>query len=115
MSHLVMPMAYSRPGSATRAQPGLSSDDSRVLANLRSNKKARIMLRRMPKQRLQMLKRKLADWQNLLRLAAFHAPSEIDIVLSMGTSGQWKVPKQDSGRRQTEGTSPVSTPRISNS
>ena len=48
-------------------------DDGRVLANLRSNEQARIMLWQMPQQRAQMLKRKFADWQNLLRLAASHA------------------------------------------
>ena len=48
-------------------------DDGRVLANLRSNEQARIMLWQMPQQRSQMLKRKFADWKNLLRLAASHA------------------------------------------
>jgi hypothetical protein len=52
-------------------------DDGRVLANLRSNEQARIMLRRMPQQRPQMLKRKFADWQRL-RLAASHALTIID-------------------------------------
>jgi hypothetical protein len=36
-------------------------DDGRVLANLRSNEQARIMLWQMPQQRSQMLKRKFAD------------------------------------------------------
>jgi hypothetical protein len=48
-------------------------DDGRVFANLGSNKEARIMLWRMTQQRSQMLKRKFADWQNLLRLVACHA------------------------------------------
>jgi hypothetical protein len=48
-------------------------DDGRVLTNLRSNEQARIMLRQMPQQRSQMLKRKFADWKNLLRLVASHA------------------------------------------
>src|ERR1035437_8874403 len=48
-------------------------DDGRVLANLRSNKQARIMLGQMPQQRSQMLKRKFADWKNIFRLAASHA------------------------------------------
>jgi hypothetical protein len=48
-------------------------DDGRVLANLRSNEQARIMLWQMPQQRSQMLRRKFADWQNLLWLAASHA------------------------------------------
>ena len=52
-------------------------DDGRVLANLRSNEQARIMLRRMPQQRPQMLKRKFADWQRL-RLAPSHALTIID-------------------------------------
>jgi len=48
-------------------------DDGRILANLRSDHQARIMLGQMPQQRSQMLKRKFADWQNLVGLAASHA------------------------------------------
>jgi len=77
-------------------------DDGRVLANLRSNEQARIMLWQMLQQRSQMLKRKFADWKNLLRLAASHAlttrwrsamvvPAATAIFLLMGTSGQWKA------------------------
>ena len=53
-------------------------DDGCVLANLRSNEQARIMLRRMPQQRSQVRKRKFADRQNLLRLAFSHVLMIID-------------------------------------
>lgn len=36
------------------------------------------MLRRVPQQRSQLLKRKFADWQNLLRLALSHVLMIID-------------------------------------
>ena len=52
-------------------------DDGRVLANLRPNEQARIMLWHMPQQRAQMLRRKFADWKNRLRLAASHALTKI--------------------------------------
>jgi hypothetical protein len=55
-----------------------SIDDRRILANLRSNEQARIMLRRMIQQRPQVLDRKFADWQNLLRLALSHVLMIID-------------------------------------
>ena len=71
-------------------------DDGRVLANLRSNEQARIMLWQMPQQRSQMLKRKFADWKNLLRLAASHALTFVSslqvwtgIVLSCGGDQRW--------------------------
>ena len=48
-----------------------------VLANLRSNEQARIKLWQMPQQRAQMLRRKFADWKNVLRLAASHALTKI--------------------------------------
>jgi hypothetical protein len=52
-------------------------DDGGVLANLRSNEQARIKLWQMPQQRAQMLRRKFADWKNVLRLAASHALTKI--------------------------------------
>ena len=52
-------------------------DDGGVLANLRSNEQARIMLWQMPQQRAQMLRWKFADWKNVLRLAASHALTKI--------------------------------------
>jgi hypothetical protein len=70
-----------------------SVDDGRVLANLRSNEQARIMLRPMPQQRPQMLKRKLADWQRL-RLAASHALTIID-------DRAWQVKDEINSRRFT--------------
>jgi hypothetical protein len=48
-------------------------DDGRVLANLRSNDQPRITLWQMPQQRSQVLKRKFADWKNLVRSVASHA------------------------------------------
>jgi hypothetical protein len=47
-------------------------DDGRILADLRPNDQAQIMLWQMPQQRSQKLKRKFADWKNFRRLVASH-------------------------------------------
>jgi hypothetical protein len=50
-----------------------SINDGSIFANLRSDQQARIVLWQMLKQRSQMLRRKFADWQNPVSLAALHA------------------------------------------
>jgi hypothetical protein len=58
------------------------------------------MLWQMPQQRSQMLKRKFADWQNLLRLAASHALTlEFSPLCVKGNLKPWARPKKINMRR----------------
>jgi hypothetical protein len=92
-------------GAAIISKSGICRDDEiaiacvdggRVLANLRSNEQARIMLWQMPQQRSRMLKRKFADWKNLLRFAASHASRSYPVRSAMVVPTATVIPAQKS-------------------